>query len=163
MVDVASIAGRAIQSAITPPTGGPGAASPEAVAALDNALAGQAGNNAAVGSPQSATPPVEQSASFDAAGPAPPAGAPDATQPVATQSGSLGDKILNGLGQLSQNGRDALQQVQSTLDPSRAADMSAADLMRAQFALTQVSLQQDLTAKVVGKATQTVDTFLKNQ
>jgi type III secretion system YscI/HrpB-like protein len=42
-------------------------------------------------------------------------------------------------------------------------EMNPSDLLKAQYSLMQVSVQQDVTSKVVGKATQTLDTLLKNQ
>jgi type III secretion system YscI/HrpB-like protein len=150
-MDVGSIAGKAIQqaasqSATQSAAKPPAEASADAMARLENAL----------GAPGQQQSPVAQldvrdgAAGVEAAGGAPP-----------VSGGSLGDRILGGLGRLGENSRAALEQVKSAVGPT--GEVSPADLLRAQSALMQVSIQQDVTSKVAGKATQTLDTLLKNQ
>ena len=54
----------------------------------------------------------------------------------------------------------AIDQVQAV---GSKGEINPSDLLKAQFSLLQVSVQQDVTSKAVGKATQTLDTLLKNQ
>lgn len=74
---------------------------------------------------------------------------------------SPGDVILRGLEHLKQDFNAVVERVGS---PAQGGDMmSASDLVRTQFSLMQVTLEQDVVSKVAGKATQNLDTFLKNQ
>ena len=153
-MEISSIAGQAIQQALnkasaTPAAGIPGKeASPDAVAALQNALNSQPDPRQ---NPASAQPDAM-----------PDAQRVEPVQPTADGAGaSLGDRILNGLGQLNDSTRDAVAKVDAAVGPT--GDISPAELIKAQYALMQVSLQQDVTAKAAGKATQTLDTLLKNQ
>jgi type III secretion system YscI/HrpB-like protein len=154
-MDVGSIAGKAIQQAVNQSATQSGAgaaakspaeASAEAVARLEDAL----------GAPGQQQPPVgeldvrDATSGVDVAGNAP-----------AASGSSLGDRILGGLGRLGEESRAALDQVKAAVGPK--GEVSPADLLRAQSALMQVSIQQDVTSKVAGKATQTLDTLLKNQ
>jgi type III secretion system YscI/HrpB-like protein len=104
-----------------------------------------------------------------------PPGGPQEVQPAqevqrvqdaqATQgTDNPGDRILDGLSRMSSGYDNTMRQVQETLNTLQPGDvMSSADLLKLQFAITQVSVQQDVTGKVVGKATQNLDSFLKNQ
>jgi type III secretion protein I len=162
-MEIGSVAGQVLQSTLSEGAGATavagkksGEASPDAVSALEKAM--ESGGNPAQGNAAGTAPgAVEQ------AGTVPTEAAPR-IQPVepatGTEKATLGDRILDGLGQVQHDTKAALDHVQSTLN---SGDINAADMMRAQYELMQVSIQQDVTAKVVGKATQTVDTFLKNQ
>jgi len=160
-MEIGSVAGQVLQSTLSEGAGATavagkksGEASPDAVSALEKAM--ESGGNPAQGT-AAGTAPVEQAGAV-------PAEAAPRIQPVeaatGTEKATLGDRILDGLGQVQHDTKAALDHVQSTLN---SGDINAADMMRAQYELMQVSIQQDVTAKVVGKATQTVDTFLKNQ
>ena len=149
-MEISSIAGQAIQQALnkasaTPVAPVPGKeASPDAVTALQNALNSQS-------NPQQ-----------NQAGAQPDGQRIEPVQPTSDGPGtSLGDRILNGLGQLNDSTRDAVAKVDAAVGPT--GDISPAELIKAQYALMQVSLQQDVTSKAAGKATQTLDTLLKNQ
>ena len=89
------------------------------------------------------------------------AGAPSQ---IGAPNGTPGDAILNGLKQMGERFNDTADRINQTLDAVKPGEaIPAADLVRLQMAMTEVTVQQDLTGKVVGKATQHVDTFLKNQ
>ncbi|MFO1026775.1 MAG: type III secretion system inner rod subunit SctI [Acetobacteraceae bacterium] len=149
-IDVGAFAGQALQQALNqassaPPLAKPGAVpAAENVAALENALNGQPRPHDV---PPAAT---EEGVRIEPVDTAPGASGP-----------SLGDRILGGLTRLNDTTRDALGKVEAAVGPG--GEISPADLLKAQSALMQVSLQQDVTAKVAGKATQTLDTLLKNQ
>lgn len=75
-----------------------------------------------------------------------------------------GDRILDSLSRMSQGYDSAIKEVEQTLSSMQPGEMmNSADLLRLQFAITQVGVQQDVTGKVVGRATQNLDQFLKNQ
>ena len=148
-MDITSVAGQAMQKALeqvgttTPKVGVE--ASPEAVAALENAVNAQPHPQ----QPGAATPGADSDLPVQA------------IHDVHAGSGtSLGDRILNGLGKLNEDSKAAIDQVEAA---GAKVEMNPSDLLKAQYALMQVSVQQDVTSKVVGKATQTLDTLLKNQ
>lgn len=150
-MEIGSIAGQAVQQALnqastTTPAAKPGAeASPDAVSALENALNSQP-------NPQQPTPTPGAEGDLQV----------QAVQEPQGGSGmSLGDRILNGMGKLNQDSKNAIDQVQAA--GGKNGELNATDLLKAQYSLMQVSMQQDVTSKVVGKATQTLDTLLKNQ
>ena len=150
-MEIGSVAGQAIQQALnqattTTPAVKPGAeASPDAISALQNALNSQPNPHQAT----TAAPAAEADMRVHAV-PDTPGGS----------GSSLGDRILSGLGKLNEDSKAAIDQVQAV---GSKGEINPNDLLRAQFSLLQVSVQQDVTSKAVGKATQTLDTLLKNQ
>jgi type III secretion system YscI/HrpB-like protein len=152
-MEIGSVASQALQSALTEagasttaqPPGSklPGEASPDAAAALEQAM-------------QDRTAPIEPAVGSNEL----PTAAVTET-PGVHRTDTLGDRILQGLGQMNQDAKTAIDHVQSV--GASGGDLNAGDLVKAQMSLAQISIQQDITAKVVGKATQTIDTFLKNQ
>jgi type III secretion protein I len=150
-MEIGSVAGQAIQQALnqatsTTPAVKPGAeASPDAISAMENALNSQPNPHQTA----TATPGAESDMQVQAV--------PDAQ---GGSGSSLGDRILNGLGKLNQDSKAAIDQVQAV---GSKGEINPSDLLKAQFSLLQVSVQQDVTSKAVGKATQTLDTLLKNQ
>jgi|HubBroStandDraft_6_1064221.scaffolds.fasta_scaffold641401_2 type III secretion protein I len=148
-MDITSVAGQAMQKALeqvgttTPKVGVE--ASPEAVAALENAVNAQPHPQ----QPGAATPGTDSDLPVQAIHEVP-----------HRSSTSLGDRILNGLGKLNEDSKAAIDQVEAA---GAKVEMNPSDLLKAQYSLMQVSVQQDVTSKVVGKATQTLDTLLKNQ
>ena len=148
-MDISSVAGQAMQKALeqvgttTPKVGVE--ASPEAVAALENAVNAQPHPQR----PGATVPGAEADLPVHA------------IHDVKAGSGtSLGDRILNGLGKLNEDSKAAIDQVEAA---GAKVEMNPSDLLKAQYSLVQVSVQQDVMSKVVGKATQTLDTLLKNQ
>lgn len=75
---------------------------------------------------------------------------------------TLGDAILNSLDQAKGSYDAKVDQLNKTLE-TVGDNMSMQDMMRLQFDLMQVGLQQDLTAKVADKVSQGVQTMFKNQ
>lgn len=88
----------------------------------------------------------------------PPAVEPGGVMPA---SASPGDSILQSLQKMRSDYREATGKVESS---TRAdGNPSVQDLLRTQMELNRVSMQVDLTAKVVGKATQGIETLVKSQ
>lgn len=154
-MEIGSVASQVLQSALNDSGAGgagsgagtklPDEASPDATAALEQAM-------------QTGPAPIDPAM----VGNEPPITTDTVTEPPGVdRSATLGDRILQGLGQMNQDAKTAVEQVQSI--GAKGGDLNAADLVQAQMSLAQISIQQDVTAKVVGKATQTIDTFLKNQ
>lgn len=84
-----------------------------------------------------------------------------ATSPVAPTASSPGDSILQSLHKMRSDYRGAIGKVEKLSQAD--ANPSMQDLLRAQMELNQASMQVDLTAKVVGKATQGIETLIKSQ
>jgi len=77
---------------------------------------------------------------------------------------SPGDAILRGLERMSQAHTDTMTHVQGQLSSVQPGEMmSTSSMFEMQIAISQLSLQQDIVGKVAGKATQNLDSFLKNQ
>ncbi|CCB66713.1 type III secretion system inner rod subunit SctI [Hyphomicrobium sp. MC1] len=150
-MDVKSVASSAIQSAVMPDAGGAPSAVPrppseDAVARFHEAMSGSSG----------AQPEAQ------AAQPASETGGVERVQPEGPST--PGDAILRGLGHMNEGFDHAMQQVNDVLSKTKPGEMmNTADLMKVQMSFTQASVQQDVIGKVVGKATQNLDTFLKNQ
>ncbi|MCY4472650.1 MAG: hypothetical protein OXC07_07525 [Kistimonas sp.] len=75
--------------------------------------------------------------------------------------GNLGDKILNGFQGLKDNIDGRHQKVDQMLGSEEILSMK--DMFQTQRAMTNLMMTQDLIGKVVGKATQTVETMMKQQ
>ncbi|MCO5966179.1 EscI/YscI/HrpB family type III secretion system inner rod protein [Sinorhizobium meliloti] len=74
-----------------------------------------------------------------------------------------GDAILSSMEKLSVGFTHAMEAARSTAASTKPGEMHAGDWLRAQIAISALSLECDMLAKVVGKATQSLDAFLKNQ
>lgn len=152
-MDVTGAASGGIQTGIAgaQPGAAPNAPDAEALARFENAMGGQPPPS---DNPAMATQPLDHSARLDAT---PPVGAVEG--PV-----SPGDAILRGLERMSQAHTDTMTNVQNQLAAVPSGEMmSASAMFEMQFAITQLTLQQDVVGKVAGKATQNLDSFLKNQ
>lgn len=154
-MDVTAAASSAIQRAAEQSSGATTAATPsapseDAVARFQDALGGPAD--------QPASPDAQaQPETAPAEAPGPELVAPEAPP-------GPGDAILKGLERLSQGTEQAVQQASTAVNSVKPGEMmSAGDLMKMQMSLMQVSVQQDVVGKVAGKATQNIDSFLKNQ
>ncbi len=75
-------------------------------------------------------------------------------------SPSLGDSILQGMDKM-RGSREAHMNAIGELVGKET--LSPQDMMRLQFELAQLNMQQDLTVKVADKANQGVQTLFKNQ
>ena len=134
-------------------------ASPEAVAAFHDMIAGSGSGAADVAASPSdevsrvrapAEITIEAPAGIDGEGVAGPM--------------TPGDAILRGMQKMSDGFTGAMDQIGRVAESTKPGDMiNAGDMLKAQLALSQVTLHQDMTSKVVGKATQSLDMFLKNQ
>jgi type III secretion system YscI/HrpB-like protein len=77
---------------------------------------------------------------------------------------TAGDSILRGLDKMSKGFDSTVGQIAQAVNSIKPGEtINAADLLKLQFQLTEVTVQQDVTSKVAGKATQSLETFLKNQ
>jgi type III secretion system YscI/HrpB-like protein len=143
-----------------------------ASAALNSAMPASPG----AGRPEPSLEAVEKLAQLQGA-PAPEAAAQPAaaaedvqkTKPIEPEitpaSGDTpGDSILRSIDRMSQGFDSTVDQITKAVDGVKPGEaMSAADILKLQFQLTQVTVLQDVTGKVAGKATQNLETFLKNQ
>ena len=74
---------------------------------------------------------------------------------------NLGDKILNSFQGMKDNMDAGHQKIDKMLGNDEI--MSMQDMFKTQKAMTNLMMTQDLIGKVVGKATQTVETMMKQQ
>ncbi|HAO34174.1 MAG TPA: type III secretion system inner rod subunit SctI [Candidatus Competibacter sp.] len=81
--------------------------------------------------------------------------------PVEPAAASPGDSILQSLQRMRSDYQGAASKVEN-LSPANGS-LSMQDLLRTQMELNQASMQVDLTAKVVGKVTQGIETLIKSQ
>ncbi|NRP75953.1 hypothetical protein ILFOPFJJ_06877 [Ensifer psoraleae] len=94
------------------------------------------------------------------------AGAINQLTEVARGPGAIrtpGDAILNSMEKLSASFTHAMETTRSTAEGMEPGEFHSSDWLSAQVAMSALSLQCDILAKAVGKATQSLDTFLKNQ
>ncbi|QND62135.1 type III secretion system inner rod subunit SctI (plasmid) [Mesorhizobium sp. AR07] len=87
----------------------------------------------------------------------------DESTEVARGSGvarTPGDAILSSMEKLSASFTHAVEAAHST---AGMEEIHSGDWLNAQLALSALSLECDMLAKVVGKATQSLDNFLRNQ
>ena len=100
---------------------------------------------------------------------APPDPAVAAAEPIPVEAPAAvrdtpGDRILDGLSRMSRGYDATMQEVSRTLgslEPGQT--VNAADLLKLQFSVTQIGVQQEVAGKLAGRATQSLDQFLKNQ
>jgi type III secretion system YscI/HrpB-like protein len=101
---------------------------------------------------------------------------PDGAQPLAvTMNGvpsnfqgtervrTLGDAIVDGLGQIQDNRQTALMRMTDLLRGKEGIGLSFQDTVRLQYELTMMTIQQDLTTKIADKISQGVQTLFRNQ
>ena len=74
---------------------------------------------------------------------------------------NLGDRILNSFQGMKENIDTQHKGVDKLMSSDEA--MSMKDMFQTQRAMTNLMMTQDLIGKVVGKATQTVETMMKQQ
>jgi len=117
-------------------------------------------------SPAAPAPAAEDVARFEGllapgAEAAPPPAAPPAA--AVERGGGLGDLVLAGIDRMSVGYQQRVDAVSATISSGGADGLSSQDIMRLQFELAQMTLMQDLTAKVADKTSQGVQTLFKNQ
>lgn len=74
-----------------------------------------------------------------------------------------GDTILNSMEKLSSSFTHGVEAARSAARGVKPGEFHSSDWLNAQLTISTVALQCDVLAKVVGKATQSLETFLKNQ
>lgn len=77
-----------------------------------------------------------------------------------SDTNGLGDSILDEIFELKSDYKNAIDRIAKDLDGHIE---SPADIMKFQFELTKVAMQQELIAKGAGKTTQNVETLIKAQ
>ncbi len=82
--------------------------------------------------------------------------------PVVTGSSSVGDKIINGMQNVSNEFRDTWTRVSDTLRADRP-EMGMQEMLSLQLHLTQASVQYDLLGKAVSRSTQNFDQLVRVQ
>lgn len=82
--------------------------------------------------------------------------------PLATASSSVGDKIINGMQNVSNEFRDTWTRVSDTLRADRP-EMSMQEMLNLQLHLTQASVQYDMLGKAVSRSTQNFDQLVRVQ
>ncbi|WFU14892.1 EscI/YscI/HrpB family type III secretion system inner rod protein [Bradyrhizobium sp. CB3481] len=75
----------------------------------------------------------------------------------------ISDGILSEMEKLSVAFNDSMRVVSMAAQHASSGEIRSAEWLNAQLALSAVTLQYDIATKVVGKAAQTIDTFLKSQ
>ena len=77
-------------------------------------------------------------------------------------TGTLGDKILQGMQNIRERVENGARQVESNLDPARET-MSMREMFETQWTMSNLMITEDYIGKVVSKGTQAFDTLLRNQ
>jgi type III secretion protein I len=85
----------------------------------------------------------------------------EANVSVNPASATLGDKILNGMQNLSSEFQQSWKTVGKALESS--GSLSTTDLLKLQLGITQVSIQYDLVGKAISRSTQNIDQLVKLQ
>ncbi|VUD69249.1 Yop proteins translocation protein I [Thalassocella blandensis] len=73
---------------------------------------------------------------------------------------SLGDKFFQILSDTKQEIKEKTSQIETSL---KVDEITPVDLLRLQFEIAEITIQQELISKGVSKSTQNVDTLLKAQ
>ncbi len=81
---------------------------------------------------------------------------------AATTAGSMGERILSGMNNVSGDFQSAWKSVSTVLDAGDK-NMNMQDLLKLQLQLVQVSVQYDLMGKAVSRSTQNLDQLLRLQ
>lgn len=81
--------------------------------------------------------------------------------PSMAEVDGLGAQLLDALGETKKTVNEKSSSIEDTL--SRVDDLSPGELLKVQFELAEITLQQELISKGVTKSTQNVDTLLKAQ
>lgn len=76
---------------------------------------------------------------------------------------NAGDKILDAFIGMKENITTRHNDITNMLGGGKDGGMSMKDMINSQRAITNLSMTEDLIAKIVGKATQNLDTLMKQQ
>lgn len=79
---------------------------------------------------------------------------------VNAEESSLGDKFFKILSDTKQEISEKTTDIENTLKVDK---LTPVDLIRLQFEIAEITIQQELVSKGVSKSTQNVDTLLKAQ
>lgn len=77
------------------------------------------------------------------------------------QAPTLGESILGGVNNLSEQFQQSWRSVHSALEGGQL--MPAGDLLKLQMGLTQMAIQYELVGKAVSRSTQNIDQLVKMQ
>ena len=93
------------------------------------------------------------------------AGAAPALQPAAQlpPNASVGDRILNGMENVSEGFRNSWDAVNRMIDSSSMQAGNVQDMLKLQLQLTQVTFEYDLVGKAVTRSTQNIDQLVRVQ
>lgn len=83
--------------------------------------------------------------------------------PRTNESASLGDRILQGLENLSTEFRGSMNSVETALKANVTQAQNLQDMLLLQHQLIRVSYQFDLIGKAVSRATQNIDQLVRMQ
>lgn len=81
-------------------------------------------------------------------------------QGVVNEESTLGDKFFQILSETKQGISEKTSQIESALS---VEEITPVDLIRLQFEIAEITIQQELISKGLSKSTQNVDTLLKAQ
>jgi type III secretion protein I len=87
---------------------------------------------------------------------------PSTSAPAVTGSPSVGDKIINGMQNVSSEFRETWTRVSDTLRAD-SPQMGMQEMLSLQLHLTQASVQYDLLGKAVSRSTQNFDQLVRVQ
>ncbi|QIL70553.1 type III secretion system inner rod subunit SctI [Diaphorobacter sp. HDW4B] len=76
---------------------------------------------------------------------------------------SVGDRILQGMENVSQTFRNSWEGVNKMLDTTHADTGNVQDMLKLQMQLTQVAFEYDLVGKLVSRSTQNIDQLVRVQ
>lgn len=79
----------------------------------------------------------------------------------AKPSNTLGDAILSGLQNMSNDFQQSWKAVSATLDAN--GPLTNTELLKLQMGVTQLSIQYDLVGKAISRSTQNIDQLVKMQ
>ncbi|MEO5672265.1 MAG: type III secretion system inner rod subunit SctI [Ramlibacter sp.] len=85
--------------------------------------------------------------------------APAADGMAMAKTGSLGDKVLTGMQNLSAEFKQSFDWIRGALD----GHLTTNDMLKLQMGITQTSLKYDLVGKAISRSTQNVDQLVKMQ
>ncbi|WP_028320245.1 EscI/YscI/HrpB family type III secretion system inner rod protein [Desulfatiglans anilini] len=75
----------------------------------------------------------------------------------------LGDVILQSIEDMSAAHRERIHRIHDTVDRGAAPALSPSELIRLQYEILQLTIEQELAGKVVDKCGQGVQTLFRNQ
>ncbi len=81
----------------------------------------------------------------------------------ASPAPTLGDTILQGFEKMRASQQTSIANINDIAARGQTNPLSAQDMISMQMQMTSVMLEHDLVAKVVGKATQSLETLFKSQ